>query len=240
MDYTSLVLSSLTQFKNYFINYNQAIIWKSLTCLLTTRRNYRNCKKNINNCLYPNGQVLNVMLYMLDDDDELREYDFGKVNQHIKQGLIKNLNYGNEINWYKIFKFFGVNRDNSTTIRFYLRIEYKLFNTLSDNTYYYVYEYDNGRNIQEKIKFPIIKNKVITDFENSSEMKNQILFCSLDDDNFSDEIEKYMGPMCDFYNGRIPCRFIIGNQNTLTYTDLNFNEYQYTKHQNHNVYVKLF
>ena len=114
-----------------------------------------------------------------------------------------------------------------------------MFNNLSDNTYYYVYEYDIGRNIQEKIKFPIISSKEIIDFNNSSEMKNQILFCTLNGNNFSDEMEKYMGPMCNFYNGKIPCRFIIGNLNTLNYTDLNFNEFRYTKDKNRNDYVKL-
>ena len=232
MNYTSLVLSSLTQFKNYFINYNHFLIWNTLTCLLTIRRNYNTCRRNIDNYLYPCGYILNVMLYMLDDDDKLREYDFSKVNKHIKNELISNLYKGNEINWHQIFHFFNINKDNSTSIRFYLKLEYQLNN----NIYYYVYEFDYGRNIQEKIVFPVLSNEEIN---KSDEMENQIIFCTLDNENYNEEIEKYMGPTYDFYGGRIPCRFLIKNGNFLSYTDLNFKEFNYSRVTNRNDYIKL-
>ena len=80
MNCSSLILSSLTEFKNYFVDYNKIISWKALNCCLKTRRNYHQCKKNVNTYLYPNGRIINVMLYMLGDNDELGKYDFGKVD----------------------------------------------------------------------------------------------------------------------------------------------------------------
>ena len=235
MDCSSLILSSLCDFKNYFVDYNVLLAWKTLSCFLTTRRKYNNCRRSVNNFLYPNGNILNVTLYMLDDNDKLIEYDFSAISKYMRNSLINNLYYGNQISWHRIFQFFGLNRDNSKTKRYYLKLEYQLEN----NIYYYVYEFDYGRKIKDQIIFPIINRNEIDEFNKSDEMKNQIVFCTLDNENYSEELEKYMGPKCDFYGGKIPCRFIIGNGKSLSYTDLNFEEFNYSRVENRDDYVNF-
>ena len=232
----SIILSSIIRIKDYFIDYNKYISWTGLNYCLSTYRNYNDCVQKVNTFLYPNGYVKDVMFYQLTDEDELKAYDFAEFDANIKKSLMDNLTCENEVKWSRIFQFFGLNRNGGNN-RYYLKIEYKLPN--SESSYYYVYEYDLQREIEEKIVYPIVKTEELEQFKSSTEARNEILFCTLDNNDFGDEFDKYFGPLCDFHKGKIPLRFVIGNKNTLNYTDLEFNEFRLTKTENRDDYLKV-